>query len=112
MRVYCLFFFCFFSPRGDRIDSVVLKCRERAHSNEIKSSSYLFKQPKKLEGPYAPSHPHFSPESPDQNSEVVILFIIVEKTYNYAFGDDLLPRRPRGRGCKLQTLTCVSSSSW
>ena len=30
----CLFVFVVFFSRGDRIDSVVLKCRGRAHSNE------------------------------------------------------------------------------
>ena len=39
MRVYLFFcfvvvvVFCFFFPRGDRIDPVVLECCERAHSN-------------------------------------------------------------------------------
>ena len=31
VRVYL---FVFFFPRGDRIDQVVLECRERTHSNE------------------------------------------------------------------------------
>ena len=43
--------------------------------------------------------------SPNQNSEIAILFIIVEKPNNFVFGDDLLPHSPRGRGYKLQTLT-------
>ena len=36
MRVYlffCFFLFFVFFPRGDRIDSVVLECCKRAHSN-------------------------------------------------------------------------------
>ena len=33
MRVYLFVFFCFFFPRGNRIDSVVLEYCERAHSN-------------------------------------------------------------------------------
>ena len=57
---------------------------------------------------YPPPTLIFSSKSPDQNSEIAILFIIVEKPNNYVFGDDLLPRSPRGRGCKLQTLTCVN----
>ena len=31
--ISCLFVFCFFFPRGNRIDQVVLECRKRAHSN-------------------------------------------------------------------------------
>ena len=45
------------------------------------------------------------PKSTDQNSEIAILFSIVEKPYNYVFGDDLLPHNPPGTGYKLQTLT-------
>ena len=44
-------------------------------------------------------------KSTDQNSEIAILFSVVEKPYNYVFGDHLLPHSPRGRGYKLQTLT-------
>ena len=33
MRVYFLFFFLFFFPRGDRIDPVLLESCERDHSN-------------------------------------------------------------------------------
>ena len=32
--VFFLFFFVVVFPRGDRIDPVVLECREMAHSNE------------------------------------------------------------------------------
>ena len=49
----------------------------------------------------------FSHKSPDQNSEIAILFTIVEEPNNYVFRDDLLPRSPRGRGYKLQNLTSV-----
>ena len=45
------------------------------------------------------------PKSTDQNSEMAILFSVVEKPYNYVFGDDLLPHSPRGRGYKFKTLT-------
>ena len=45
------------------------------------------------------------PMSKDQNSEIAILFSVVEKPYNYVFGDDLLSHSPRGRGYKSQTLT-------
>ena len=43
-------------------------------------------------------------KSPDQNSEIAILFKVVKKRYNYVFGDDLLPQSPRRRDQKLQTL--------
>jgi len=36
---------------------------------------------------------------------IAILFSVVEKPYNYVFGDDLLLQSPHGRGYKLQTLT-------
>ena len=45
------------------------------------------------------------PKSTDQNSEIAILFSIVEKPYNYVFEDDLLPHSPRERGYKFKTLT-------
>ena len=45
------------------------------------------------------------PNSTDQNFEIANLFNVVEKPYNYVFGDDLLPHSPRGRAYKLQTLT-------
>ena len=45
------------------------------------------------------------PKSPDQNSEIAILFSVVKQPYHYVFGDDLLPHSPHGRGHKLQTLT-------
>ena len=41
----------------------------------------------------------FFPKSPDQNSEIAILFSIIEKPNNYLFADDLLLHSPRGRGC-------------
>ena len=36
----------------------------------------------------------FPPESPDQNSEIAILFTIVKKPFKYVFGDDLIPQFP------------------
>ena len=45
------------------------------------------------------------PKSTDQNSEIAILFSVVEINYHYVFGDDLFPRSPHGRGYKLQTST-------
>ena len=66
---------------------------------------------KKLEGTYAPSHAHFSPKSLDQNSEIAILFTIVEKPNNYVFGNDLLPCSPRRRGYKLQSLPVFTYSN-
>ena len=45
------------------------------------------------------------PKSPNQYSEIAILFSAVKKPYNYVFWENLLPHSPRGRGHKLQTLT-------
>ena len=60
---------------------------------------------KNWRAPRPPSTLLIFPKSPDQNSEIAILFSVVEKPYNYVSGDDLLPHSPRGRGYKLQTLT-------
>ena len=78
---FCLFFFF-----SDRIDPVVLKCCKRAHSNGNISSSALFKWPKNWRTPGAPPTLIIFPESPDQNSEIAILFSIVEKPYNSLWG--------------------------
>ena len=94
MRVYLFVCFCF--PRGDRIDPVVLECCVHFLSDQ-----------KNRRAPRPPPMLIIFPKSPDQNSEIAILFTIVEKSNNYVFRDDLLPRSPRGRGFKLQTLTCV-----
>ena len=74
---------------------------------EIKSSSVLFKWPKNWRAPRPPPTLIFFQKSPDQNSKIAILFTIVEKPNDYVFMDDLLPCSVRGRGCKLQILTCV-----
>ena len=72
----------------------------------MKSSSALFNWPKKIGGHLGPRRTLIIfPKSPDQNSEIAILFSVVENPYNYAFWDDLLPHSPRGRGYKLLTLT-------
>ena len=67
-----------------------------------------FLSDQKIEGQLFPklfSPPVIFPKSPDQNSEIAILFTVVEKPYNYVFGSELLPQSPCGRGYKLQTLT-------
>ena len=75
----CLFVcFLFFFPRGNRISDQ-----------------------KNGWAPRPPPTLIFSPKSPDQNSEIAILFTIVEKPNIYVFRDVLLPRSPRGRGCRL-----------
>ena len=43
----------------------------------------------------------FFPKSSDQNSEIVIFFCIVEKPYNYVFGDDLLPPQSPWEGLQV-----------
>ena len=63
----------YFFSRGDRIDPLVLECRDRAHSNK---------------------------KSLDQNFEIASLFSIVEKSINYVFEDDITPRVP-GEGLPL-----------
>ena len=100
VRVYLFVFFLF--PRDDRIDPEVLECCKRAQSNGTKNSSALFKWPKNWMAPRSPPTLIFSPKSLDQNSEIAILFTVVEKPNNYVFKDDLLPNSLRGRGYKLQ----------
>ena len=70
---------------------------------EIKSSS-AFLSDQKIGGHQGPL-PRFFPKSLNQNFEISILFSIVEKVNNYVFRIYLIPHSPRGRGCKLQTLT-------
>jgi len=67
---------------------------------------YLSDQ-KNWRAPRPPPTLIFTQKLPGQNSEIAILFTIIEKPNNYVFRYDLLPRSPCGRGCKLQTLTCV-----
>ena len=50
---------------------------------EIKISNALFKWPKNYGAPRPAPTLIFSPKSPDQNSEIAILFTIVEKPNNY-----------------------------
>ena len=107
MRVYYVVLFFFLFPRGDRIGPIVLECRERLIQTEIKSSSALFLVIKNWKVPRPPPTLSFLPKSTDQNFEIAILSSIVENHNNYVFEDGLLPQSPRGRGCKLHTLTSV-----
>ena len=59
---------------------------------------------KNLRAPRPPPTLVIFPKSAYEKSEIAILFNIVEKPYNYVFGDDLLPHSPRGKGYKLRTL--------
>ena len=52
---------------------------------------------KKIEGQLAPSHTPFPPKSSYQNFEIAILFSIVKKLNNYAFGDNITPQTPGER---------------
>jgi len=45
-----------------------------------------------------------------QNSEIAILFSIVEISNNNVFEDDLIPKNPRGKGCKLCIRSYVGGS--
>ena len=58
---------------------------------EMKSFSALFKWPKNWRAPRPPPTLSIFPKSPNQNSEITIPFIVVDKPYNYVFGGDLLP---------------------
>ena len=73
----------------------------------MKSSSALFKWPKNWRAPRPPPTLIIFPKSTDQNSEIAILFSVVEKPYNYVFGDELLPQSPRGRDQKNRILMLV-----
>ena len=66
---------------------------------------------KNWRAPRPPSTLIVFPKSTDQNSEIAILFSVVEKPYNYVFGDDLLPHSPTGRGYKLQNLPVLTHSN-
>ena len=50
----------------------------------------------------------FSLNSPDRNSEIAILFNIVEKPNDYVFWDDLLPRS----GVKSRPVFTYSNGYW
>ena len=71
----------------------------------MKSSSAFLSDRKYWMAPRPPATLIIFPKSPDQNSEIAILFSVYKKPYNYVFGKDLLPHSPRGRGHKLQTLS-------
>ena len=102
----CLFVLFFFFPRGDRIDPMVLESYVRAHSNGNENVLVpFFSYRKNGRASRPPPKLIILPNLPDQNSEIAILFSVVEKPYNYVFGDGLLPHSSRGRGYKLQTLT-------
>ena len=72
---------------------------------EMKSSSAILSDQKNWRAPRPPPTLNILPKSSDQNSEIAILFNIVEKPYNHVFWDDLLPQSLHGRGFKLQTLS-------
>ena len=57
----------------------------------MKSSSALFKWPKNWRAPRPPPTTIVFQKSTDQNSEIAILFNVVEKPYNDVFGDHVLP---------------------
>ena len=69
---------------------------------------------KNIGGHLGPFPRSFYPKSPDQNSEIAILFIIVEKPNNYVFGDDLLPNVPGGGAAnyKLWPVFTYSNGYW
>ena len=93
--LFICFFVCFF--KDDRIDPVVLECREKAHSNEIKSSSAISKLAKIWRAPRPPPTHTFSSKSPDQNYEIAILFSLVENLTIMSLGTTSSPT-VTGRG--------------
>ena len=103
MPVYLFWLFVFFSP-GMIVSTLwSYNVARGLFPTEMKSSSALFKCPKNGRALRPPLTIIIFPKSTDQNSEIAILFNVVEKPY--VFGDDLLPHTPRGTGYKLQTLT-------
>ena len=59
---------------------------------------------KKWRAPRPPLTLIIFPKSSDQNSEIAILFSVVEKHYDYVFGDDLLPNSPPWEGLQLTNI--------
>ena len=57
----------------------------------MKSSSALFNDQNNWRAPRPPPRLIMFPKSTNQNSEIAILFSVVEKPYNYVFGDGLHP---------------------
>ena len=99
----CLFvFFCFFFQVWLYRLSGLRMSREGSFWRKLKVLVPFSSDRKNWRAP----RPHPTLIFP-KNSEIAILFTIVEQSNNNDFRDDLLPRRPHGRGCKLQTLTCV-----
>ena len=90
-------FVFFFLPRDDLIDPLILEYQKKAHYKVL----VPFLSDQIIRGLLGPSHAHFFLRSPDQNFEIVILFSKVEKSNNYVFEDDLIPRSARGKGCEL-----------
>ena len=77
--MYVYLFVCCFFPRGNRIDPVFLECRERALSNgNLKVLVPFLSDQKHCRAPRPPPTLILFPKSPDQNSEIAILFSIVE----------------------------------
>ena len=84
---FFFFFFFFFFSRGDRIDPVVLECCESAHSNGNENVIVPFlSDQKNWRAPRPPPTLIIFPKSADQNTEIAILFSVVEKPYNWGLG--------------------------
>jgi len=61
----------------------------------------------KIGGQLGPLPRHFSPNSPDQKSEIAILFNIVERPNNNVFGDNMKPQSSWEKVFKLKNVTIV-----
>ena len=90
MRVY-LFVCCFFPQGWSYRPSGPRMLREGSFWREYKVLVLFLSDQKNLRVPRPPPTLIIFPKSTDQNSEIAILFSVVEKPYNYVFWDDLLP---------------------
>ena len=109
----CLFICCFFL--GVIVSTQLSQNVARGIIlTEMKSSSALFKWPKNWRAPRPPPTLIIFPKSMDRYSEIAILFNVVDKPYNYVFGDDLLPTFPGGGAAsyKLWPLFIYSNGYW
>ena len=110
----CLFVVVFFFQGSSYRPSGPRMSQEGLILMEMKSSSALFKWPKKKRAPRPPLTLIFSPKPTDQNFEIAILFCIVKNHNNYVFENDLLPQVPGGgaRSYKLWPVFTHNNGYW
>ena len=110
----CLFVCLFFSQGVILSTQLSYNVARGLILTEMKSSSALFKWPKNWRAPRPPGTLNIFPKSTDQNSEIAILFSVVEKPYNYVLGDELPPTVPGGGATsyKLWPVLTYSNAYW